>query len=1796
VTIGNVVTGDADVPPTECTAAEPCETEHHTPATWTLAKTSDPASGSVVQPGSTVAYTVTAVNGSAAAVDGVVVTDDLSDVLSHATFGSFTNDDGGTATRTDETLTWNVGTLAAGQTRSITYTVTVDEDAHGVTIGNVVTGDGSVPPTDCTPIEPCETEHSTPATWTLAKTSDPESGSEVEPGATVNYTVTATNSSGAPVDDVVVTDDLSNVLNHATFGSFTNDDGGTATRSGNTITWNVGTLAAGQTRSITYAVTVDGDAHGVTIGNVVTGDGDEPPTECTAEEPCETEHHTPATWTLAKTSDPASGSVVAPGSTVTYTVTATNTSGAAVDDVVVNDDLSDVLAHATFGSFTDDDGGNASRSGDALTWNVGTLAAGEARTITYTVTIDDDAHGVTIGNVVTGDGDVPPTECTAEEPCETEHHTPATWSLSKTSDPATGSEVEPGSTVTYTLTAVNGSGADVDDVVVSDDLSNVLSHATFGSFTDDDGGKAARSGTTITWDVGTLAAGQTRTVTYTVTVNDDAHGVTIGNVVTGDGEVPPTDCTPLEPCETEHHTPATWTLAKTSDPASGSVVAPGATVTYTVTATNDSGADVHDAVVNDDLSDVLSHATFGSFTNDDGGAATRSGNALTWNVGTLAAGQTRSITYTVTVDDDAHGVRIGNVVTGDGDVPPTECSAEEPCETEHETPATWSLSKTSDPATGSEVEPGSTVTYTLTAVNGSGAAVNDVVVNDDLSDVLAHADFGSFTDSDGGTASRSGDEITWALGTLAAGETRTVTYTVTIHDDAHGVTIGNVVTGDGDVPPTECSAEEPCETEHHTPATWTLAKTSDPATGSEVEPGSTIAYTVTATNTSEADVADVVVTDDLSDVLDDATFGAITESDGGNATRAGSTITWNVGTLAAGATRSITYTVTVNDDAHGVTIGNVVTGDGDEPPTECSAEEPCETEHHTPATWTLAKSSDPASGSEVEPGSTVTYTLTATNTSEADVADVVLTDDLSNVLDHAAFGSFTDDDGGRAARSGDTITWELGTLAAGEVRTVTYTVVIDDDAHGVTIGNVVTGDGEVPPTDCTADEPCETEHETPATWTLAKTSDPASGSIVAPGTTVTYTVTATNTSDAAVPDVVVTDDLSDVLTHATFGSFTDGDGGRATRSGNTITWALGTLGARETRSITYEVTVGPDAHGVRIGNVVTGDGEVPPTECTADEPCETEHETPATWSLSKTSDPATGSEVEPGSTVTYTLTAVNASGADVHDAVIGDDLSNVLDHATFGSFTDDDEGRATRAGDAITWSLGTLAAGTTRTVTYTVTIHDDAHGVTIGNVVTGDGDVPPERCTPLEPCETEHHTPATWTLAKTSDPASGSVVAPGTTVTYTVTATNTSDADVADVVVTDDLSDVLDDATFGAITDGDGGRASRTGNTITWTLGTLAARETRSITYTVTVDDDAHGARIGNVVTGDGEVPPTDCTVEDPCTTEHETPATWTLAKTSDPASGSVVAPGATVTYTVTATNTSDADVADVVVTDDLSDVLDDATFGAFDGDDEGRATRSGNTIDWAVGTLAARETRSIAYTVTVNPDAHGAHIGNVVTGDGEEPPTDCTPVEPCETEHETPATWSLSKTSDPATGSEVQPGSTVTYTLTAVNGSGAEVTDVVVVDDLSDVLDDATFTAFADDDGGTATRDGDTITWAIGTLAAGETRTITYSVTLGADAYEARIRNAVTGNGSEPPERCPTGEPCTTEHLTPKRVERPPATPTPPAAATPRRLGPLPRTGVYVVRLLVASGLLLAVGAVLSAGGARGRWARAAR
>lgn len=144
--------------------------------------------------------------------------------------------------------------------------------------------------------------------------------------------------------------------------------------------------------------------------------------------------------------------------------------------------------------------------------------------------------------------------------------------------------------------------------------------------------------------------------------------------------------------------------------------------------------------------------------------------------------------------------------------------------------------------------------------------------------------------------------------------------------------------------------------------------------------------------------------------------------------------------------------------------------------------------------------------------------------------------------------------------------------------------------------------------------------------------------------------------------------------------------------------------------------------------------------------------------------------------------------------------------------------------------------------------------------------------------------PADLTVDKTSDPVSGSYVAPGSIVNYTLTFTNDGGVP-AEVNYSDWLTDVLDDATYnnGSLqVQGEGLTASITDGKIALS-GEVAAQDTVTVTYAVTIKTKDFGNGVAaNFLMPDGEEPPGTCDPEVTECTEHPILGTVNWAKTDE--------------------------------------------------------------------------------------------------------------------------------------------------------------------------------------------------------------------------------------------------------------------------------------------------------------------------
>ncbi|CCH33272.1 GEVED domain-containing protein [Actinosynnema sp. NPDC047251] len=1623
----------------------------------TFSKTSDKQTAN---PGETVTYTVTVTNTGQVPLSNATFADDLSDVLDDATWGSVTASTG-TATFASPNLNWT-GSLEVGASATVTYTVTVKNPTTGNhELGNAVssTEPGNCPPGSTDPA--CSTTTLLPG-LEITKTVDKPSAN---PGDTVTYTVTVRNSGTTP-QDANFSDDLSGVLDDATWGSVTASTG-TVTFTSPNLAWT-GALAVGATATVTYTVIVQNPPTGdFTLGNAVTSTT--PGGNCPAgstDPRCGTT--TPVSGIdLTKSVDRTDAK---PGDVVTYTVLVRNTGTTPLTAATFSDNLADVVDDATWGGATATTG-TAAYAEPTLTWT-GDVPVGGTATITYTVTVKNPPTGdFRLANVVTSStpggncpaGSTDP-DCTTSTPV-------AGLGITKTAAPAS---VKPGDTVTYTVVVANTGQTVHPGATFTDDLTGVVDDATYNADAAATLGTTSYTAPRLTW-TGDLAVGATATITYTVTVKNPVPGdFRLANAVTSStpGSNCPTGTTDPK-CSTS--TPvAGLDITKTAAPATPE---PGATVTYTVTVRNTGQTPQNGARFTDDLTDVLDDGAYNADGTATVGAVTYAEPVLTWT-GDLPVGSQAVVTYSVRVDDPPAGDhRLRNAVTSD--VPGANCppgSTDPKCSTSTPLPG-MEIKKTVDRA---DAKPGDVVTYTVVVRNTGQTALTGATAADDLTGVLDDATWGSAS-ATLGTATFAAPRLTWT-GDLAVGATATITYTVTVQ---------NPVTGDyklvNDVRSTTPGAVCITCTTTTPIAGLSIEKKSSPAT---VNPGDVVTYTVTVTNTGQTVQTGVSFTDDLTRVLDDADYGNDGTATVGSVSYAAPNLTWT-GTLAIGASATVTYTVRVKNPNPGdKQLTNVVTSDS--PGSNCptgSTDPKCSTST-AGRELTIQKTSDKQTAN---PGETVTYTLTVTNSGQVPLTPTTVTDDLSDVVDDATWGSATASTG-TATFASPTLTW-TGDLAPGGTATITYTVTVNDPITGNrALRNAVssTTPGNCPPG--STDPRCSTTTSLPG-LEIAKSVDKPSAK---PGDTVTYTVALTNTGQTSL-DASFSDNLSGVLDDATWGSVSASTG-TATFTAPNLAWS-GTLPVGGTATVTYTVTVNnPVAGDFLLGNAVTS--TTPGNNCPSG----------STDPKCSTSTPLSGLEItkvvdkpaaNPGDTVTYTVTVRN-TGKTPQDASFTDDLSGVLDDATWGSATAS-TGTATFTAPNLAWS-GTLGVGESAIVTYTVTVTGTGDK-TLGNVVTSDS--PGSNCPPG----------STDPKCSTSTPLSGvrfeksvdrQQALPGDTVTYTVTVTNTGNTALTGATFTDDLSGVLDDATWGSAT-ATTGTAAFTAPNLTWT-GDLAIGGTATVTYAVRVENPVSGGdfQLDNAVTS--TTPGANCPA-DAAACRTSTPiSALRIVKTDD---RDEVLPGDTVRYTIAVINTGKTPITGATFTDDLTQVLDDADYNGDAVANTGTVTYTAPRLTWT-GDLAIGESASVTYTVTVkDPDPGDKKLVNRITSDT--PGGNCAAgsTDPsCGTE--TPGReLSIAKSVDKQTAN---PGDTLTYTVVLTNTGQVPLTGAVATDDLTDVVDDATYGS-ATATTGTVTYAAPRLTWT-GDLAVGASATVTYTVT---------VNNPITGNhelanvvSSDTPGNCP--------------------------------------------------------------------------
>jgi uncharacterized repeat protein (TIGR01451 family) len=230
-----------------------------------------------------------------------------------------------------------------------------------------------------------------------------------------------------------------------------------------------------------------------------------------------------------------------------------------------------------------------------------------------------------------------------------------------------------------------------------------------------------------------------------------------------------------------------------------------------------------------------------------------------------------------------------------------------------------SVTKTDAP---DPVAAGQALTYTVTVTNNSAtnAAANTV-----LTDALpAGVTFVSATSSQG-TVSQTGGVITGTLGSLAAGASATMTIAVlpNVPGTITNTATASTSSGDNNLSNNTATATTTVTASGSTAADLSVTKVASPDPD---QVGQNLTYTITITNLSGANAAaNTMLTDNLPAGV---TFVSAASSQG-SVSQSGGVVTGSLGTLAPGASATVTVVVTPNAAGTIFNTASVTTSSGD---------------------------------------------------------------------------------------------------------------------------------------------------------------------------------------------------------------------------------------------------------------------------------------------------------------------------------------------------------------------------------------------------------------------------------------------------------------------------------------------------------------------------------------------------------------------------------------------------------------------------------------------------------------------------------------------------------------------------------------------------------------------------------------------------------------------------------------------------------------------------------------------------
>jgi uncharacterized repeat protein (TIGR01451 family) len=603
------------------------------------------------------------------------------------------------------------------------------------------------------------------------------------------------------------------------------------------------------------------------------------------------------------------------------------------------------------------------------------------------------------------------------------------------------------------------------------------------------------------------------------------------------------------------------------------------------------------------------------------------------------------------------------------------------------------------------------------------------------------------------------------------------------------------------------------------------------------------------------------------------------------------------------------------------------------------------------------------------------------------------------------------------------------------------------------------------------------------------------------GSTVTYKLTTVNNGPSLAHNVVMSDPVPSGLT---FASGTTASGDDCTIADDqtqqqVVKCAAGDLEPGQSTSATVTFTIPREMTGQICNAALTGSEALDPDA--SNNPAQVcSAITPAPRADIMVSKAMTPNNPLAGQALTTTITVTN-NGPDAGDNVTAtDQLPNEIIPSSVE--VSSGESCATPArGGTLNCNLGTMAVGTTKTITIKGTLASDSPASAVTNVATVATDT-------LDPDLTNNTASASVPMAqaadlqvtKTADPATAPA---GSTITYTITAKNNGPSDAVNVYFDDNVAD-YSQLVIQSVTPGSSSvTCDNTTTKAECTVPTLKAGESASATVTAyVVPSVPAGTQVRNTasVISDTTDPNTDNN-HNTDVTISEAESDLALSKTSTAASYG----GGRVSYTLTAVNYGPSDAQNATIVDtlpagvhvDQSSIT--ANSGTCTVDTSGaqeKLTCVRPTFPAPLGASGPTASFRVTFSATLDSDLVSGSITNraTVSSDSKDTNPDNNDAR-ADTSLSSQADVQVVKTADtvvvPQTGTTDGPN----YTVTVSNNGPSVATDVVLCDVMPSDLALKTSVSPNPDPAPDGTCGNGGQSWNIGNLNVGQSKTVTFAM-----------------------------------------------------------------------------------------------------